>query len=330
MEAPGLKEIQTVLIAGAGAVGSAVAARIEDSLPGRVSVLAEGARGERYGREGFEVNGRAYRFPVVSPPPAGSSSSPETGPEPADLILVAVKHHHLPETIRQMAPFVGGETTILSLMNGITSEEMLGQAFGPGPGAPEGSLLPPYGMIIGIDAVRQENRTRFASPGTVFFGEGENLPGEESPRVARISRFFSRTGIRHQVPRDMLRTLWYKFMINVGVNQASALLKAPYRLFQTDPDAREAMETLMREVIALAGARGIGLSGKDLDAWQETLHSLPADSYTSMAQDVLARRKTEVEMLAGTVSELGRQTGVPTPANDFCFRLLRAAEADYL
>ena len=332
-----MKEIRTVLIAGAGAVGTAVASIIHAKLPGAVSVLAEGERLERYRRGGFIVNGARFDFPLVE----ASRSSPHQAPREAahgaerevgafpDLVIIAVKHHHLPATIEQLRGHVGPETSILSLLNGIESEETLGAAFGGGFGAPEGVSIPPYAMILGIDAVRVGNDIRFASGGKIFFGDRTNPTGAWSARVARIARFFDAAGVAYVVPEDMLRALWYKFMINVGINQVSAVLRAPYGVFQRSPEASAAMEAPMREVIAIARALGIGLEDADLGRWKETLASLHPDNLTSMCQDVLASRKTEVEMFAGKVVALGKALGVPTPANEMLFDLLKAAEAAY-
>lgn len=316
-----MTEIEHVLIVGSGAIGSAIASIITEKLPGCISILADGERFERYSRDGFIVNGKTYYFPVVTPISTHRQF---------DLVVVAVKNHHLPEAMQQMKALVGPNTTILSLMNGISSEEQLGAQFGAGPGAPEGVRLPPYAMILGIDAVRIGNETRFISPGKIFFGEALNNKSALSPRVQRIATFFNKVGIPYEVPENMIRSLWYKFMINVGVNQASAILRAPYRLFQTNPEAKAVMETLQREVIALSQVMGINLNEQDLANWEKTLAGLHPDNLTSMCQDVLANRKTEIEMFAGTVVQLGKQHGVATPANEVVFNLIKALETSYL
>ncbi|GAB1482323.1 2-dehydropantoate 2-reductase [Treponema sp.] len=314
-----MKEIDRVLIVGAGAVGAAVASAIHTRLPGSVSVLADGERLERYRQNGFIVNGKRYDFPLASIDKV----------EKFDLVIISVKHHHQDAAIELMQPFVSQETSIISLLNGISSEEILGAAFGPGPGAPENTKLPPYAMVLGIDAVRVGNDTRFESPGKIFFGETKNDPENLSPRVARIARFFDKAGVAYVVSENMYRSLWYKFMINVGINQASAILRAPYSIFQTQPDALSLMQTLMREVIAVSQAIGVNLDESDLHNWETTLAALHGDNLTSMCQDVLAKRKTEVELFAGTIRELGKKHAVPTPANEFCFHLLRAMELNY-
>lgn len=324
-----MDDIQRVLIVGTGAIGAALASIIQRACPGCVSVLAEGERLERYRRNGFVVNGKAMDFNLVQPvdQPGVPEGSPATGG--FDLVVVAVKYHHLALSIEQLRGYVGPQTMLLSLLNGISSEDMLGAAFGPGPGAPEGEKLPLYAMSLGIDAVRQDNKVNITTFGKIHFGDRLNRPGAYSPRVLRLARFFDRTGVPYTIPENMLRSLWFKFMMNVGINQASAVLKAPYGTFQTDPHARAAMMALMHEVVALSAVMGMGLEAGDVQKIDEPLFSLNPGGYTSMCQDVMASRKTEVEMLAGEVLRLGLRHGIATPVNEVFFNLIKAVEARY-
>ena len=235
---------------------------------------------------------------------------------PSDLILVAVKNHHLPEAIRDMMKAVGEGTHILSVMNGIDSEKQIGAAYGM-----EKVL---YAVAVGIDAVREEDRVTYSRNGKLYFGEAENpMP---TRRVKALQALFDRAGIVHETPEDMIRTLWWKFMINVGINQASAVLRAPYGVFHRFREARELMETAMREVIRLAEAAKIPLSEQDIQEYYSFLTKVSPDGKTSMLQDVEARRKTEVEIFAGKVMELGKQYAVPTPVNETLYRILRITE----
>jgi 2-dehydropantoate 2-reductase len=115
-------------------------------------------------------------------------------------------------------------------------------------------------------------------------------------------------------------------MINVGINQASAVLRAPYGVFHSSPDARALMLLLMREVVALAGKVSIDLNDKDLDDWFAVLSTLAPGGKTSMLQDIEAGRKTEVEIFAGKVVALGAETGVATPANQVILHIIKAME----
>jgi len=306
-------EIKSTLIAGAGSIGSMVAWQIDRALPGAVSILAGGDRLARYREGGFIVNGQRCDFPLTDVESAGES----------DLVIVACKNHHLPQVIRDLGRHVGRETLILSLLNGISSEEEIGRAFG--------AWRIPYAMIIGTDAGHEGNRTTFSKAGTIFFGDAENKE-PYSPRVAAIADFLARAGVAHAVPANMLNRLWYKYMMNVGMNQVTAILRRPYRIFKEGtavPEACELMDAAMREVIAIAAKEGIVLTDDDIKSVYATAQTLGDGGKTSMCQDVEAGRKTEVELFSGTLLELGKRHGVPLPVNAILYNLLRGIEKSY-
>ena len=116
---------------------------------------------------------------------------------------------------------------------------------------------------------------------------------------------------------------WRKFILNVGINQAQAVLRAPCRELQENPDSMRLARDLMDEAAAVAAALGIP-GAADLPAWAESIIRAAApDNKTSMLQDVEAGRPTEVDWLAGTVCRLGREHGIPTPANERVWQQLR-------
>jgi 2-dehydropantoate 2-reductase len=299
--------IQRIAVVGGGAMGAFYATRFFDVDPSCVSLVADGERCERLRDQGLVVNGRSYAVPVLRPG--------DTAP-PSDLVLVAVKNHHMDQALRDMQSRVGEHTVFLSVMNGIDSEEQLGRAFGM-----EKVL---YAVALGIDSVREENRVTYTTPGVVHFGEAENR--EISERVRRVQELFDRAEIPWETPEDMIRTLWWKFMINVGVNQSSAVLRAPYGVFQRSQEARDLMEAAMWEVIAVAERAGVSLNGQDTENWKTVLFTLGPEGKTSMLQDIEAGRKTEVEIFSGRVLELGETYDVPVPVNRVLFQILKAME----
>ncbi|GFO60199.1 2-dehydropantoate 2-reductase [Geomonas silvestris] len=298
-----------VAIIGAGALGAIYGSLLFQADPASVYFIAGGERGQRLSRDGVVVNGSRFAIPVRTPDEA----------TPVELVIVAVKYHQLPQALAELRRAVGPHTVILSVMNGIDSEERLGEEFGPE------KLL--YGLSLGIDAVRVGNEVSYRNLGRIVFGEKRNE--EHSDRVRQVAALFDRAGIAHHTPVDMIRSLWFKYMINVGVNQVSALLGLSYGGVRNDPAARELMEAAMREVIALAQALEVDLSEPDIQEFYRVLETLDADGKTSMLQDVEAGRKTEVEMLAGTVLALGERHGVATPVNRRLFEELRRLEAGF-
>ncbi|MGC8658091.1 MAG: ketopantoate reductase family protein [Desulfomonilaceae bacterium] len=302
-----MKEIRNVAILGAGAMGAAYASRFVDSGQFSTVLVADGSRYDRLVKEGCVVNGKRYLIPVLK---AGEAS------QPCDLIVVALKNHNLPEAVPYLKNIVGPQTTLISVMNGLDSEKYLGSAY------EMDKVL--YAIAVGIDAVREGNAVSFTNPGKIIFGEASNP--QLSDRVLQVQEAFRKAGISYETPPDMIRMLWWKFMINVGINQASAVMRAPYGVFQASVDAQDLMRALMREVISLAQASGVNLQEDDIDDWNRVLKTLSPQGKTSMLQDIEAGRKTEVEIFAGKVVDLGRSFGIPTPVNQTLLSALRVME----
>ena len=302
-----MTSIKSVGIIGAGAMGAFYASKLYQMDSNCVSLIATTPRYQKLRDNGLVVNGKPYSFRVIDP---------DQNNQPLDLIIVAVKHHHLPAAIKDLKGVVGPATQILSVMNGIDSEQSIASVYGMD------HVL--YGVALGIDAVRNDNTVNYSKEGILFFGEARNDP--PSQRVVAVKELFDQAGIVSDIPKDMIRVLWRKFMINVGVNQVSAVLRAPYGVFVKVREAGEVMEAAMNEVIAIAAAAGVDLRTQDIKDWYEVMSKLSPVGKTSMLQDIESGRKTEVEMFAGRVGELGRQYKIATPVNDLIFKMIRAIE----
>lgn len=300
-------DVRSIAIVGAGAMGAAYGSMFADAGCFAPYFLASGQRYHRLSQQELQVNSKSYAIPV---------KKPEDVNTPADLVIVALKHHHLPEALPLLQPVVGRETIILSVMNGLDSEKIIGSEYGMD------KLV--LAIAVGIDAVREEECFTYAQPGNIIFGvEPHN---DDDHRITRLSDTLTLAGIPNEVSTDILRTMWWKFMINVGINQASAVLRAPYGIFQKSAEARGLMLQLMQEVVDLAIKINIDLSRNDLNEWLAILSSLGPTGKTSMLQDMEAGRKTEVEIFAGKVISLGREYSLPTPANTIILQIIKAIE----
>ena len=302
-----MKEIRRVAVLGAGALGSFFVDRFFNNPDFSTFLIAKGSRLEGLEKDGLGINGKQYHIPVINP---------EKSQEPVDLIIVTLKQYHLEEALQGLEKLVGEKTIFLSFMNGLESEECIGSFYGVD------KVL--FGISVGIDALRQGHQVTYTKPGKHYFGELNNT--QLSQRVCRVQEAFKQAGIVYETPEDMLRIMWWKFMINVGINQAAAVMRAPFGVFQNTKDAQALMEALMREVIALAGALDINLTERDIDDWYAFLNTLSPQGKPSMLQDIEAGRKTEVEIFSGKVVELGKIHAVPTPINQTVLRIIRVLE----
>jgi 2-dehydropantoate 2-reductase len=309
-----MKQIESVLIAGAGAIGLSTAGTLFDYDKNSVAILASGERLKRYRADGLFINNVRCDF---------AFADPNRTVKKFDLVLFATKYHHLKQAIADVTPFVGPETILISLLNGISSENILGEAF---------NRELPLAMIIATDAQHTGQRTDYTTKGIIHFGDAAERGTE---RDERIRNLFSRAGVAFVFHKTgMKRMLWYKFMLNVGLNQTTALLRLPYGPLKqgqpgTIPEARALMFAAMRETIAVANTEGVDLNDGDMETVETAYSRLSDSGCTSMCQDVLAGRKTEVELFALTVMELGRKHGIPTPVNETLYYALRAIEQSY-
>ena len=300
--------INNVYILGLGAMGSMYAAKLQDINPDLIRIIASAERIKNYQNADIKVNGKPYQFNYVQP---GDSSCP-----PADLIIVAVKAPQLAAAINDLSGLIHDDTIVISLLNGISSEEQIGKRIGMK------HLLFAYG--VGMDAVRDGNQVTYSNPGRIVFGEKDNTT--LSARVLAVKDLFEQATIPHHIPADMYKALWFKFMMNTGINQASAVLKAPYGQFQQNQQARKLMLMAAEEVITLSHQMGIFLGQDDMDEFTRIVDGLGPEGKTSMLQDIEAGRKSEVDLFAGTVIDLGQKYQVPTPVNETLYTIIRALE----
>ncbi len=304
-----MRTLEKVYLSGLGAVGATYASLFYDKDRHGIRVIVDEERLSRYQRDGIHLNGKRYDFDYVLPQQASA---------PADLIIIAVKGGQLQESMESIRPFVGRDTLLLSLLNGITSEDVLAQAFG------QDKIL--HAFCVATDAVREGTRIQFTKYGQIVFGDRYD---RKSEKVEAVKALFDRNNVPYRVPEDILREQWWKFMMNVGINQLSAILRAPYGVFTGIEEAQKLLFMACREVLPLAAREGITLTEEDIAGFIPIFWQLAPDSKTSMLQDVEAGRKTEVESFASAVIALGKKHGIPTPVNEVLYHMIRTIEKTY-
>ncbi|WP_168583183.1 ketopantoate reductase family protein [Gephyromycinifex aptenodytis] len=301
------QQIENVAIVGAGAMGAMYAAHFAAAgMP--VTLVAGGERAQRLRRNGLTINGEPLRAEVFDAESPGAAEQAT-----ADLVIIAVKNSQLNAAIADVRPLVAAHTTFISVLNGLDSEARIAQKFDP-----DQVLLC---VALAMDARREGNRVSYRQSGRLALGSA--TPGGQGQRLRELTCALDRAGLAWQAPEDMRHMMWWKFMVNVGVNQASALTRTPYGAFVPAGPCRELMESLMSEVVAVARAEEVELGRSDLDTWESVLSAQPAEGWTSMLQDVVAGRPSEVDIFAGRVVELGARHGIATPYNETALRVLR-------
>lgn len=303
-----MNEIKSVGLIGLGAVGALYAERLL-ATGAQLRVIVDAERKARYEAAGVYVNGRRIDFPYATPDEAA----------PVDLLLIATKANGLRAAMETAAGFVGPDTRIISLLNGVVSEGIVAERFGAA------QVL--YSVAQGMDAVMANGRLTYTHPGQIVLGERE--PGPVSARVRAVAAYLTAHGVQVTPVEDMVRRQWAKLMLNVGINQACMVFACSYDGVQKPGKPRDTMIGAMREAQMLARLEGYPISDAEFDEWIALADSLAPEGKPSMRQDGEAHRKSEVELFAGTMIALGRRHGVPTPVNDWLYEQVKAIEAGY-
>ena len=294
-----------ITIIGSGAVGAMYGLRLHQLL-GKENVvfLADEQRREKYAEESLFLNGEKVDFTFVDPKDAKSS----------DLVILATKNLQLEEAVKQIEHAVGEHTVILSLLNGIESEEKLGETYG------KEHVL--YGFAVGLNSTHVGNRIDFSKEGRIVFGEKDN---SKSERIEAICSLFQRAHITYVVPEDIRLELWKKFMLNTAFNTISALCRATYGDLKQESVKALAWKA-SKEVQAVGQKEGVFLTDTMIEQNYQIVTSLGFEGKTSMCQDMEAGRKTENNWFCSAVVRLGEKHSIPTPTCEILSLLVEASE----
>ncbi len=301
--------IRSIGIIGHGAVGIMYGDALTRTF-GRQQVcfIADQTRIKEYQDTGATLNGVPCGFRYVC----------DTQAQPVDLLLFTVKYTGLAQAIASARRAIAPHTILVSALNGVVSEQEIAAVYG------DAHLL--YCTVQGMDATK--HGTQVTCTQTGYFALG--LPqGGTNDELQAVCQTLHQAGIAYQLPTDILHHQWSKCMLNVGVNQVTAARGLTYGGIQQAGEARAEMIAAMHEAQCVAATQGIVLTDAEIDAWVALMDKLDPAGMTSMRQDTLHKRKTELALFAGTICRIARENGMQTPVNDRLYAAIRALEEAY-
>lgn len=303
------RKIKEIAIIGLGALGMMYGELISKSAAScRVSFVMDAERQARYSRRSFYVNGQKQDFNLTTVDAA----------RPPDLLLVATKYDGLNAALELADKFISKDTIIISVLNGISSEEIIARRFG---------WQQTLGCVaIGMDAMRQETTVSYTRAGRLQLGVFQS---SQEPLLRAVAQFCETAGLAFTIEKDIRQALWAKFLLNVGINQACMVFETTYGGALQSTEIYQSMVGAMQEVILIAQKEKVNLTKADLDRSITILRTLSPAGFPSMRQDALARRPSEVELFAGTVLQLAARHKVAVPVNEFYYQTIRKMEEDY-
>jgi 2-dehydropantoate 2-reductase len=297
-----------IVVFGAGAVGSFFGALLVRGGQD-VTFIARGAQLEALRRSGIRIESTllgTIEVPHVAVVERAASI------DGADLVLVCVKAHQTTAILDDIAELAGTRGAVVTLQNGVESDEPVAARIGR-------HRVFPGVVYVGATADRPGMVSHVAA-GTIAVG---SRPGGDESRLPAIREALAASGQPVRISTDIQRDRWRKLIWNAGFNTVSALTgEDPGALLAFEP-TRRLLTAIMREVVAVAKARGIALDDADVDeqiVWTERAGAIR----TSTTVDRERGREMEIDALVGVVVREGRAAAVPTPCSEAVHALLGA------
>ena len=298
-------KIKKVAVLGAGAVGSYVIWGLSSRNDIELGVIAEGERAERLKQNGCTINGKVYHPEVWNPR--------ET--DAVDLLIVALKYGSLSMALESIQKTTSENTVIMSLMNGVDSEEIIAEKVG------EEHLLP---AVIKVASHKEEDGYHFDPETTIGIIFGELTAPYDSDRIRAIEELFKDTGIHFRATEYAREEVWSKFRLNVCNNLPQAILGAGVGCYRDSVHMKAISDGLKGELEAIAQAKGIDLSKTEASSGRGS--AVPPSARYSTLQDLDAGRHTEIDMFSGALTRMGKELGIPTPYNEYTYHMIKALE----
>jgi 2-dehydropantoate 2-reductase len=297
-------EIRKIALIGAGAVGAYFIWGLSERKDIDFCVVAEGERRERLLREGIVINGAAHTFAVRTPKEAGT----------VDLLLIATKYGSLHTVLDTVQKLVGENTMVLSLLNGVDSEKIIGDAVG------EQHILYSFMRI----AAERKDREIFFNPDiTLGLYFGERGLHEKTDRIMAIEKLFSDTKVRCHFSQDIVTEQWEKYALNLSRNLPQAIADVETGAYDDSEHLKFISAKIWDEVRAVALAKGICIKPFPFDKPDK---NTAKNARYSTLQDLMAKRHTEIDMFAGAMIEMGREQNVSVPYCEYTYHMIKVLE----
>ncbi len=288
-----------IAVIGSGGVGGYFGARLA-SGGADVTFLARGAHLAAMRSEGLTVEG----------PDALHLDKVQATDDPArmgvvDLVMFAVKLWDTDAVLEQIRPIVGPNTVLISFQNGVLKDTYLRAKYSPA------QIMGGVGYVA--TTIDRPGVIRQTGPmQRLIFGE---FDGRRTERGEAFLQACRSGGINAELSPNINRDIWQKFVFLVGLSGTTTTIRSPIGPIRENPQTRQFLLDVMREVVAVGRAHGVDLPEDYAELRLKLADDVAHDMTASMHHDLQNGRPLEVRWLSGGVVELGKQVGVPTPLN---------------
>jgi 2-dehydropantoate 2-reductase len=296
-----------IAVVGAGGVGCYFGGRLARA-GGDVHLLARGRHLRAIRDHGLRISGARGEFAVALP---ATDDPADIGP--SDIVLFCVKSYDTKAAVELLPPLLHPTTAVVSLQNGIDSDEKIAARVGPEHVMGGAAFI--FASVVEPGVVHDAG-----GPGSLVFGE---LDGSASARGEALLAMCEKAGIPAELVTDIRVRLWDKFAFICAQAGMTACTRLPIGEVRAIPETWAMFRKIVDEVVALGAAEGVGLPSETGPKIARFAQALPAGGFSSLYHDLVGGRRLELEALHGFVVQRSRAHGLAAPMSEAVYALLK-------
>ncbi|MDD3345058.1 MAG: 2-dehydropantoate 2-reductase [Candidatus Omnitrophica bacterium] len=302
-----------IAVIGAGAMGSLFSAFLSRSKEDICLLTGNKDEAAIINSKGICLDGVSGTWQAR---PKASSDAREIGK--ADLALICVKSFDTKKAVERIKPLLQENTKIMTMQNGLGNIEIISELAGEE-------------RVIG--GVTSEASTLIETGRIMHCGKGESLIGTLSGKtpveIRQIRESFNKAGLQTKASRDIKSLIWSKLIVNSGINALSAITRLPNGKLTEFEGTKRLLREAVSEAAKVAKRKRIKLVYDDPLAKAEAVCESTAQNISSMLQDILNRRRTEIDFINGAIVRIGQELGITVPTNRLLTDLVKTIESSY-
>jgi len=295
-----------IAIFGSGGVGGYFGGRLA-AAGEDVTFLARGAHLAALQKDGLHIDSPAGALHL---PKVQATDRPQAV-GPVDVVLFTVKLYDVDAAAATLAPMIGPETVVITLQNGVEAVDLVAKHIGQEHVAGGAAYI-----VIVID---KPGHLRHTAGHQLVFGESN---GTRSPRLIAFEAAGTRAGFHAKASTEVETDLWIKFVRLAPWSGMTTITRSPMGVIRESPELFAMMMTATDEAIAVGRARGVTFPDNIVADTLKLIHRFPADSKSSMFEDLERGRPLELPWLSGAVVRLGKEVGVSAPTHQLITAVL--------
>lgn len=300
-----------IVIVGPGAMGCLLAAYLSKSKEEIWLLDYKKERAAKIEQTGITLEGLPGNLQAK---PKCSSDANDIGT--ADLIILSVKSYDTKKAILHAKALIEENTSVLTLQNGIGNIEIIAEIIGNDK------------VIAGVTnlgvTLLDTGKAKLAGKGETVIGRQD---GKMTVMMRSIREIFNKVGLETKISRDIKGLLWSKLIINVGINALTAITRLNNGRLMEFEGTRRIMREAVTEAIRVAKRKRIKLTSDDPLAKVEAVSEATSANTSSMLQDILHKKRTEIDFINGVIVRQGQELRIPVPVNQMLVDLVKTIEA---